>query len=175
MNKIGRIINKAEEYVLILLMTLLSVIIFLQVLFRVIGASLPWSEEVSRYITVWISVLGASYGFRYGAHIGVEAFMHWLPFSFRRVIDFLSYMAVAFLSCLMMYYGYSLIVNVHLRFGQVSPAMRMPIWIAYLAIPVGYFMMILRNLQLAIHTVKELLRGEEIPFYDDKREGGNPV
>ena len=160
MKKIIDIFNKIEEWILVILMTILALVVFLQVVFRIFASSLPWSEELSRFITIWISFLGASYGFRYGAHIGVEAFKAWLPFRIRRIIDLLANIAVIIIAVLMMYYGYSIIVDVHLKFGQVSPAMRMPMWIAYLAIPVGYFFMVLRNIGLSVDAVKDILRGE---------------
>ena len=78
MKKIGEIINKAEEWILVVIMLALSVVVFLQVVFRYSGHSLSWSEELSRYLAIWATFLGASYGFRYGAHIGVEAFKTWL-------------------------------------------------------------------------------------------------
>ena len=40
-------------------MALIAVIIFIQVVFRVLGRSLSWSEEISRYIEVWIVFLTA--------------------------------------------------------------------------------------------------------------------
>ena len=51
-------------------------------------------------------------------------------------------------------------VKVHLKFHQVSPAMRMPIWIAYLALPVGYLFMFIRNVMLSIQAVKDIIHGK---------------
>lgn len=172
MKKIGNIINKAEEWILVFLMSALSVIVFAQVVFRYAGHSLSWSEELARYLTIWISFIGASYGFRYGAHIGVEAFKNWLPFRARRVVDLIACIAVAVISVLMMYYGYLIITKVHLKFGQVSPAMRMPMQYAYLAIPVGYLLMIYRNIQNAVFYIREIIRGESIHRAEDDEEGG---
>ena len=42
-------------------MALIAVIIFVQVIFRLMGRSLSWSEEISRYIEVWIVFLTAGY------------------------------------------------------------------------------------------------------------------
>ena len=172
MKKVIDIFNKIEEWILVVLMSALAVIVFLQVIFRLFSGSLPWSEEISRYITIWASFLGASYGFRYGAHIGVEAFKAWLPFRARRVVDLLANLAVIILAALMMYYGYSIIVNVHLKFGQVSPAMRMPMWIAYLAIPVGYLFMILRNIGLCVDAIRDIIHGEVKKEDDSVDVGG---
>lgn len=174
MKRVGNVLNKIEEWFLVIMMVSLSVVVFAQVFSRyVMGNSLKWSEELARYMTIWITFVGASYGFRYGAHIGVEAFKMWLPFRIRRCVDLLADVAVVVIACLMGYYGYSIIVNVHMKFGQVSPAMRMPIWIAYLAIPVGYALMVIRNIGLSINDVKDIIRGEELPSAEEAENGGN--
>ena len=160
MKKIGEIINKAEEWILVVIMLALSVVVFLQVVFRYSGHSLSWSEELSRYLAIWATFLGASYGFRYGAHIGVEAFKTWLPFRARRIVDLIADLAVVIISALMCKYAIEIIVNTHLKFGQVSPAMRMPMWIAYLAMPIGYAMMFLRNVQLSIGDIQDIIKGD---------------
>ncbi len=58
-------VNTVTEYVVSVLLVIMVVVVFLQVIFRfVIHASLPWSEELSRYILVWLSFLGAAIGVR---------------------------------------------------------------------------------------------------------------
>lgn len=69
-------------------MALITVIIFLQVIFRcIIGSSLSWSEEISRYIEVWIVFLTAGYALGKGQHICMDLLIHVLP---ERVNFFLS-------------------------------------------------------------------------------------
>jgi len=160
MKKIIRIFDKIEEWILVLLMAGVSIVVFVQVVSRTAGNSLSWSEELARYLTIWITFIGASYGFRFGTHIGVEAFKHWLPFRAERAVDLISSLIVAFLCVLMMKFSIDIIVKVHLKFHQVSPAMRMPIWIAYLALPVGYLFMFFRNVALSVENVRAIIHGK---------------
>ena len=53
-------------------MALIAVIIFVQVIFRLMGRSLSWSEEISRYIEVWIVFLTAGYALGKGQHICMD-------------------------------------------------------------------------------------------------------
>lgn len=58
----------------------ITIIIFLQVIFRVIiGRSLSWSEEFSRYIEVWIVFLTSGYALGKGQHICMDLLIHVLP------------------------------------------------------------------------------------------------
>ena len=160
MKKIISIFDKIEEWILVLLMAGVSIVVFIQIASRTAGNSLSWSEELARYLTIWVTFIGASYGFRFGTHIGVDAFKQWLPFRAERVVDLVSNLIVALLCVLMMKFSIDIIVKVHLKFHQVSPAMRMPIWIAYLALPVGYAFMFIRNVMLSIQAVKDIIHGK---------------
>ena len=160
MKKIISIFDKIEEWILVLLMAGVSIVVFIQIASRTAGNSLSWSEELARYLTIWVTFIGASYGFRFGTHIGVDAFKQWLPFRAERVVDLVSNLIVALLCVLMMKFSIDIIVKVHLKFHQVSPAMRMPIWIAYLALPMGYAFMFIRNVMLSIQAVKDIIHGK---------------
>ncbi len=73
-------VNSLAEYAVCALLAVMVVVVFLQVIFRfVIRSSLPWSEELARYLMVWIVFLGASIGVKRKSHIGVEAVVALLP------------------------------------------------------------------------------------------------
>ena len=77
---VKKILNNLEGYFCVGSLAVMSVVIFWQVVCRyVLKSSLPWSEELSRYLLVWTSFIGGAYGVRLGAHIGVEAFTLLLP------------------------------------------------------------------------------------------------
>lgn len=68
----------------------MSVVVFVQVVFRfIVKSSLPWSEELSRYLQVYITFFGTAYGIQTGAHLGIEAFTHLLPKGGRKVLAIL--------------------------------------------------------------------------------------
>ncbi len=88
MKKITHFLNNFEEYTCIVLLGIMAVVVFIQVIFRfVVKASLPWSEETSRYLLVWITFLGASAGVKTGAHVGVEAVTLMLPYKLRNPVS----------------------------------------------------------------------------------------
>ncbi len=73
-------INNVVEKIVALLLAVMSIVVFLQVIFRyVYHGSLPWSEELARYILVWLTFLAASIGVKRNAHIGVEVVVKFLP------------------------------------------------------------------------------------------------
>ena len=79
-----------EAYLCAIAIAVMSVVVFVQVVFRfIVKSSLPWSEELSRYLQVYITFFGTAYGIQTGAHLGIEAFTHLLPKGGRKVLAIL--------------------------------------------------------------------------------------
>ena len=111
-----------------------------------------WTEEVSRYLTVWATYIGASYGVKMGSHIGVDVFVDYiLPARFRpQVLLFTSLCCLVFTAWMT---WLSLEYTLRLVGGATSPALFIPMWMIYAAIPLGCFMMSLRYIvSLALQT-----------------------
>jgi TRAP-type C4-dicarboxylate transport system permease small subunit len=126
-----------------------------QVFFRyVLNASLVWSEELARYLFVWIVFLAAPLGIHRGIHIGVDLLITHLPFKWRR--------ATMIFTCLFILIFLAFLIVLGLRVAkmnmtQTSIAMEIPMGCIYLAFPVGAALMILYT----IRSMWEHMRSEE--------------
>lgn len=150
-----------EKVLLVIMLLVMVVVVFAQVIMRsVFHNSLAWSEEVARYLFVWQVWLGASYAAKKGEHMQVDLLRRKLKgkagifvaiFADLVSIGFCTYLArLSFLQMMGM-----------LRLNRVATSFNMPIWIAYLAVPVGAGLMVIRILQNLIKTVKTLKNPEE--------------
>lgn len=74
--RISRAINAVIEKVLFVIGAAICIILFAQVAFRYAGASLGWSEEVSRHLLVAITFLGGSVAYKRASFIGLKGFGH---------------------------------------------------------------------------------------------------
>ena len=134
-------LNLLIEYIVCLLLAVMVVTVFLQVIFRfVIHSSLPWSEELARYILVWLSFLGASIGVRRKAHIGVAAITNLLKGVWRRGVSILVPLFATVFFLFLTIYGYRILKVV---FYQLSPAMEISMAIPYSAVCVSSVLMVL--------------------------------
>ena len=156
MKKFLYFLDHIEEYLLMIMMGAMAIVVIIQVIFRVIGSSLPWSEELSRYLAVWITFIGAALGVKRGAHVGVEALKVALPKGPRRILELFALICMVFLACVVVYYSIQ-IIHMQLRTGQKSPAMRIPMWRAYIGIPIGMCLVVIRCIQTAVN----LFRGKD--------------
>lgn len=140
---------------------LMIIIVFLQVFFRyVVEYSLPWSEELARYLMTWVVFVGASMGAKEGVHIGVAAFVNLMPKWFQRADIVFSGLCSIVFGLSVSYVGFLAVRHIA-RMGQVSPAMEMPMWIAYLPICVGSLFMAIRFGQAMIAQLRDFDNPEE--------------
>lgn len=69
-NKILKTLFKLEDSLLMLCLAVMGMVLFSQVVARYCFKSpLIWSEELARYLQVWITFFGIGYGIRNKAHI----------------------------------------------------------------------------------------------------------
>ncbi len=130
--KISDRLNKYLEMVLFSMIVAMAVIITLQVVFRFFFTALSWSEEASRFLLVWSSMIGASVGFKRGAHISITFVTNLLPQKAKKPISVVSYVIQAIFFWIVTYYGVILIND---QGFQTSPAMGIHMSYVYMVYP----------------------------------------
>ena len=66
-------LNKITEFITMFFLIVMVLLVFVQIISRVIiGSSFSWTEEVARYLMIWVAFLGASFAFQYAAHMSIE-------------------------------------------------------------------------------------------------------
>ena len=151
MRKLSLFINRIGEVLLVLFLSVLTVVVFLQVLFRyVFHLPLFWTEETARYCLVWASMLGAGYALRHGQHIAVTIIVDRLPVVLHRATMRLAQIAVLGIIVVILWGGIEL---VSITRNQISPALRIPMSYPYLAMPIGALFMLVHQLALLFEPV----------------------
>lgn len=150
--------EKFELYVCIALMSAMTLLIFLQVVMRYcLGASLSWSEELARYIFIWLVYFGISYGARIQKHIKIEAALGLFPTKARPFVMIIGEILFLAFALFIVYSGFGLVLK-QMVLGQQSPAMHIPMWFLYAAPPVGFLFTAIRQIQNIINDSKLLGR-----------------
>ena len=132
----------------------MTLVVALQVFFRYgLNRSLFWSEELARYLMVWLTFLGATTAYRRGVHPGVDVLTVRLPQQLQRFCALLVHLVSLLFFSAMMFYGLEFARFVRL---QISPALGLPKWIAMSAIPVSGAVLFLHGL---FRLVRDLSTG----------------
>lgn len=109
-----------------------------------------WSEEVTRYVSVWVVFLGAGLGIRYSIHLSVDLVVATLPRTLQRLFLTIAYLLMMIFQGVLVYYGTKLAIS---NYAQQSAALRLPMAYAYAAIPVGGLIMFCETLRLLVREV----------------------
>jgi len=155
--------KRLEESVLVMTMAVMVLIMFVQSTSRyVTGNSFSWGSELAQYLHIWQIWIGASLAVRMQAHVRVDVFINLLPLKMRRYLNLLGLLCWFFFAGFLAYEGSKYVMEV-LATGQTSPSLHVPMWIPYLAIPIGGSLMIIRLIQQLyfIFTNKESQSGTE--------------
>ena len=125
------------------------------------GFSLTWAQELCIYMFVWMAKFGAAYGVRTGIHVGVDVLLARLNRNSRVQVVMFGLLAGALFTFIVGSLGASFVYHIY-HTDQTSADLEMPMWLVYLAVPLGSYLMCFRFLQVAW----EFLRTGHLPHHD---------
>src|SRR6185369_493277 len=99
-----------------------------------------WAQELCIYMFIWMAKFGAAYGVRTGIHVGVDVLVNLLPPEKRQKVILFALGCGAFFTALIATFGISF-VGAMWQTGQQSNDLEWPMWMIYLAIPLGSALM----------------------------------
>ena len=152
-----KIFDNFEEYALLLLFPLMVAVVFTATLARYLNLfPMFWGEEVARYIMVFMAYIGAGLGMKRGAHVGVSFFTdRFRNVKIRIFLEGFRLGIIVFFCGMIMYYYRSIIVH-QISMGQTTPALYIPMWVPYSAVPLGMFLVALRAFQAFRETTASI-------------------
>jgi C4-dicarboxylate transporter, DctM subunit len=177
-----RFLDRLEEIIISTLIAVATVVIFIAVMHRyatgvpALFAAATHAEEIFEsifrfnfsavqelciYLFVWMAKFGAAYGVRTGIHVGVDVLVNMLGVKNRSRVILLGLLAGALFTGIIGTLGTSFVWHIG-QTPQRSNDLEIPMWIVYLAIPLGSYLMCFRFLQVAWSFAKT----GELPVHD---------
>jgi TRAP-type C4-dicarboxylate transport system permease small subunit len=130
--------------------------VFYQVLGRYLFNAPPsWSEELARFLQVWIALLASALCVQQGMHLGVDYLLYAVPPRGRAGLEVFVHVLVSGFLLLLLVQGIRIL---DVAAVQSSPAMGVNMWYAYLAVPVGAALMLLESVLKLGEAVRALWR-----------------
>jgi C4-dicarboxylate transporter, DctQ subunit len=169
-----KFLDHFEEWIITFLMGAATVLIFIAVIHRyfsgmpipgvqdyLIKINLSWAQELCIYMFVWMAKFGAAYGVRTGIHVGVDVLINRLEPKKRAFWVLFGLLAGAVFTATIATLGAHFVWEIG-HTDQTSPDLEIPVWLVYLAIPLGSSLMCFRFLQVAWTFYKT----GELPHHD---------
>jgi C4-dicarboxylate transporter DctM subunit len=145
--------------------------IFMSVFLWFQSWDLSWSQELCIIMFVWMAKFGAAYGVRSGVHVGVDVAINTLTTPSKRAVILFGLCCGAFFTAIIGTFGARFVWHMF-QTSQQTNDLEAPMWIVYLAVPCGSFLMCFRFVQVAI----AFARTGELPHTDESHvEGIEPV
>jgi C4-dicarboxylate transporter DctQ subunit len=161
-----KLLDYLEEWLIATLIGAATLLTFCSVLHRY-GSGLPvpllqdvlltinmsWSQEATIYMFVWMAKFGAAYGVRTGIHVGVDVLINRMSDSRRAKFIVFGLLAGAAFTGIVGTLGAHFVWEIA-QTGSTSTDLEMPMWIVYLAVPLGSGLMCFRFLQVCWSFVR---------------------
>ena len=162
MKTLDKIVSKVEELITVGGLSAMTIITLVAVFFRyVLQSPIIWSEEAARYLMVWSTMLGISIATRQKAHLGIDIFVSMAPKKLQRALEIFSTLMMIVMFVFLT--GISIVfIQSAIRTGNVSPMLRIPFYIIYLALPLGFGLSAVRSVQDLVDVIKGVDRKEEV-------------
>ena len=137
---LDRLLLAVNRWLVIALLAGMATMVFANVALRFLtDHSILWVEEASRYAMVWLTFIGAGPVLRYGGHIGIDTLQQALPRAAPAVRSVI-FVLLAIFSGVMVVVG---VRYAMLTWAQTTPVMQIPVGAVYLAMPVGFALLLI--------------------------------
>lgn len=176
----NKVLNHLEEWLIAFLMGGATIVIFVAVVHRytsgipwpalqdwLLTINLSWAQELCIYMFVWMAKFGAAYGVRTGIHVGVDVLVKQLPERIGKKLILFGLLAGALFTGVVGTFGAKFVWDIA-HTDQVSPDLELPVWIVFLAIPCGSYLMCYRFLQVTW----SFWRTGDLPHHDESHVEG---
>lgn len=151
------LILKFEENLAALFMGGLLFVLFLQVFTRyVLNDPLSWTEEVARYLYVYVVFLGASAAISDRSHVGIDFIVKALPATAQWIVALLVNLAILFVLTQLVYWGWRAAMR---QWNLPLVVLDIPYTWVYIVIPITAVLMTLRTLLIMREDYRAMRRG----------------
>lgn len=146
----SKFIEKIEEVIVVLALSIMSIIAFLNVITRnFIEFSLSYTEEITINLFVLLTFVGAAMGVRKGAHLGFTLILDKSPPAIQRILVVIIGVVSVIVFGVITYFAIDMIIF-QFNLGTTTPALRIPKWIFSSVIPLGTLLCIYRTIEATI-------------------------
>ncbi|MGA0909324.1 MAG: TRAP transporter small permease [Burkholderiaceae bacterium] len=156
-----KFLDHFEEYFVASLLAIMTLITCVNVFFRyVLGASIDWAFEVTTFLFAWLIFIGASWGLKIGAHIGVDAVVKLMPKNLQRIATLIAILCCILYASIILYGGTVYVYKMY-DIGIMSQDIHwLPQWMPRFVLPLGYALVVYRLLQL----LRDVISGKRTTF-----------
>jgi TRAP-type C4-dicarboxylate transport system permease small subunit len=151
-DRADEIIDQVEQIFLVVLLSSMIVIAFLQIVLRnLFSTGLAWGDPLVRNLVLWIGFIGAALATKEGKHINIDVVSQWMPPLGKGLIEFLTGI-FSFIICGLLTFAALKFIKNEAQMGNVA-FLEIPAWIPEIILPIVFGLMALR---FGLRSLKDL-------------------
>ena len=145
-------IDRILEYVLSLLLAIMVMNVLWQVASRfLLKDPSAFTDELSRYLLIWVGLIGAAYASGKGMHVAIALLERRLSQRLLKAQKLLIQILVLGFGSTVLILGGVRLVYISFHLGQTSSAMQIPLGYVYLALPIS-------GLLIGFYSILDILK-----------------
>ena len=142
-------LDKVCSVLIVIMLGLMVVITTAQIICRTWFTALSWSDEVTRYLLVWSTFLGASVVYRHSSHISVTLLQEKVPAGVGKAMRIAVHAICLVLFTVLLYYS----ARYCGKLNKTATALPIKMKYIYLCIPIGMGVMMVHALTMMVHEI----------------------
>ncbi len=136
-------IDKVLANLLIIIMSIMVINVLWQVFSRYfLGAPSSFTDELARYLMIWIGILGAAYVSGRNKHVAIDVLPSRLSAKTQKKLRLIVRILIILFCLFALVIGGSRLVYVTFVLDQYSPALQVPLAVVYMIIPISGLLII---------------------------------
>jgi len=144
MQKIERIFLEANRWALIGILSAMAILVFFNITLRYFtNHSITWSDEVARHLMIWLTFIGAGITLRHGGLTAIDNIHIAVGPRRARILRIACAVIMLAFFVVMIWAGQNYVSR---TMFQMTPSTRIPFGYVYLAIPIGFGLLIVHLL-----------------------------
>lgn len=151
MKKFYETFCKVEEWIALLLLSSITVLVFISALMRAVKQPLNWAQDVALVAFAWLIFLGSDVAVRNSGLIGIDLVVKHFPAVVQKALDIIFKIIILGFLAVLVYYGYEMTVTgwvrqitaLHISYGYVT-----------MAVPVGALLMMISTSVRLVERIK---------------------
>ncbi|MBD3288330.1 TRAP transporter small permease subunit [candidate division KSB1 bacterium] len=161
LNLLDKFIARIETFFVVIILTSMILLAFLQVILRnFFATSIFWADVFLRHLVLWIGFIGASLATRESKHINIDVLTKLLPQKGKQVSQIIINLFAAVVCFFLMQAAINFIKLEAELGGDLFAGV--PTWSAQLIIAIGFGIMMFRFFLQSIEQILSLLRRKEV-------------
>ena len=163
---VKKYIDLILKWSVIIIFAIMTINVLWQVLSRfVLAKPSSFTEELARYMLVWLGILGASYVAGQKMHLAIDLLSTKLSNKFKPILEILIQFFVCIFALFVMVIGGIRLVTITFALNQISAAMQIKLGFVYLILPISGLLMMFYSIYFIVEEtgkLKQSLRANRV-------------